>query len=108
MSNNPTWSDSGQGDLLELVAQGSATGAADTEWLIFRAALSDAAVDGVVYPNTLRPLVRGRVAPRRISAFTSRALALGLVSYTGEWEVSNDVEGRNSGKPQRVMRLGAA
>jgi hypothetical protein len=108
VSTNPIWTDSGQGDLLELVAQGSATGTADDEWLIFQAALSDAAVDGVIYPNTLRPLVRGRVAPKRIAAFTARAVARGLVHYNGQWQVSDDREGGNAGRPARVMAVGAA
>jgi hypothetical protein len=103
---HPTWADSEQGDLLELVARGSATGAADAEWPLYVEALHDAADEfGVIYPNVLRPLTRGRIAPRRISAFTSRALARKVIAYTGEWQISDDREGRNAGRPQRVMRL---
>lgn len=34
-----------------------------------------------------------------------RACAQGLLRATGEWEVSDDAEGRNTGKPCRVYRL---
>lgn len=107
MSSIPVWADSNQGDLLALVAMGApSTGTADAEWLIFTDALTEAADEqGVIRPNTLRPLVRGKVAPRRISAFTNRALSEGLVAYTGEWQVSDDHAGRNGGKPARIMRL---
>lgn len=106
MTAQPRWEDSGQSDLLELIALGSPTGTSDAEWRIFEEALYTAAdEEGRIMPNTLRPLVRGKVAPRRISAFTSRALARGLVEYDGGWEVSDDLAGRNTGKPARVMRL---
>jgi hypothetical protein len=45
--------------------------------------------------------VRGVVAPRRLGAFTNRALAVGLLVWRGEWIVSDDHEGRNGGKPCR-------
>jgi hypothetical protein len=79
---------------------------ADAEWSLFVEALRVVAIGpgGRIGPNELRPLIRGKVAPRRIGAFTNRALSLGLVAYTGEWEVSDDTEGRNRGKPARVMR----
>lgn len=103
----PVWDDSGQGDLLALVATGNiATTTAEAEWseyveaLLFLAALHN----GIIRPNDLRPLVRGKVAPRRIGAFTSRALALGYVVYTGDWQVSDDTAGKNGGKPARILR----
>lgn len=105
MTTQPTWDDSGQGDLLSLVATGPMSGHADGEWLSFTSALKAVAYnDGAIDPNELRLLVRQHVAPQRIGAFTNRALAQGLVEYTGEWVVSDDTEGRNSGKPCRVMR----
>lgn len=105
MTTYPVWSDSGQGDLLALVRDESHP-STDHEWLIFTDALRTAAdSDGVIRPNVLRPLIRGKVAPRRIGAFTNRALADGLVAYTGEWQVSDDAAGRNGGKPMRIMRL---
>ena len=107
---HPTWSDSSQGDLLELVAQGSPSSpSADEEWETYQSALVEAAdADGIVRPNVLRPLVRGRIAPRRISAFTSRAVARDLIVPTGEWEISDDHAGRNAGRPMRTYRLAGA
>jgi len=100
----PTWSDSGQGDLLELVAQGSATGTADAEWDLYVAALRDEAIVGAgrIDPNGLRRRVRGRVAPKRLGAFVSRAVARDLIAVTSEWTESDDTEGRNAGRPCRV------
>jgi len=60
--------------------------------------------DGWISPNALRPLVRGHVSPRRIGAFANRALKQGLVFYAGTYEISDDTEGRNSGRPCRVLR----
>ncbi len=108
MTAQPTWTDSGQGDLLELVAMGSpATGTADAEWQEFVTALRYVAEprEGLISPNALRPLVRGVVSPKRIGAFTSRAVAQGLIEPTGEWETSDDTEGRNAGRPCRIYRL---
>lgn len=97
--------DEATADLLTLVRD-EGHPSADHEWELFADALRDAADDlGVIRPNALRPLVRGVVAPRRIGAFTNRALAEGLVEYTGEWQVSDDNAGRNGGKPARIMRL---
>lgn len=109
MSAQPQWEsvDDYTSDLLALVAEGSpATPSVDEEWDAFTKCLQYASqIDcGPIYPNTLRPMVRGHVAPNRIGAFTNRALAQKLVEYTGEWQVSDDVAGRNGGKPARVMR----
>lgn len=103
----PAWSDSHQGDLLGLVAQGSpATPSADEEWDFYVKALQIASqIDcGPIKPNTLRPMVRNHVAPKRIAAFTSRAIARNLIEPTGEWEISDDREGRNAGRPARCYR----
>lgn len=58
----PRWEDSGQGDLLELVAMGSpSTGSADAEWRAFEYHLRDAASrTGRISPNYFRYLVRGQ------------------------------------------------
>ena len=37
-----------------------------------------AAFDGLVTPNALRGLVRGKVAPKRLGAFAHRALSAGI------------------------------
>jgi hypothetical protein len=49
--------------------------------------------------------LRNVIAPKRIGAFTNRAKAEGLIVDTGEWQVSDDHEGRNAGRPARVYRL---
>lgn len=108
--SGPKWApvDEETSDLLSLVATGPlAPPTADEEWVDFQRCLRTVAAEngGLVLPNALRPLVRGHIAPRRIGAFTNRALAQGLVEYTGDWETSNDLEGRNAGKPARIMRL---
>jgi len=105
MTSQPTWSpvDDATADLLTLVADTDHP-SVDHEWRLFVSALEAAVDNGLVRPNDLRPRLRGRVAPRRIGAYTNRALKLGLVAYTGDWQVSDDHEGKNAGKPARVMR----
>ena len=106
MTAQPQWSDSEQGDLLELVARGNvATDAADREWDFFVNALENVgAVDGRISANVMREHVRGVVAPKRIGAFTSRAVARGLIVPDG-WELSDDRQGGNAGRPARCYRL---
>lgn len=108
MSTQPRWEavDSEVADLLTLVADVEHP-SVDFEWEHFLGSLREVAIctaDGLIRPNALRPKLRGQVAPRRIGAFTNRALSQGLVEYTGEWQISDDTEGRNGGKPARVMR----
>lgn len=104
----PRWEavDDSTADLLSLVATGPMSGHADHEWDHFVWALREADYQdvGMIRPNTLRKLVRQRVAPRRIGAYTNRAVARGLIEATGEWEISDDHEGRNAGRPCRVYR----
>jgi hypothetical protein len=97
-------------DLLTLVALGSSTGTADAEWDLYVAALATVAARhaGLIFPNELRPMVRGKVKPQRIGALRNRAIARGLVKPLEQadprhWEVSNDHEGRNIGKPAAVV-----
>jgi hypothetical protein len=108
VSAQPEWSpvEDETADLLSLVADGPMSGHADREWDLYVHALRFAATadNGTVHPNTLRCLVRDHVAPRRIGAYTNRALARGLIEATGEWEISDDTEGRNAGRPCRVYR----
>lgn len=96
--------DTETGSLLDLIAEDEHP-SVDYEWEAYLAALK-AATDttGLIRPNRLRPLVRGKVAARRIGAFTHRALSQRLIEPTGDWEVSDDTEGRNGGKPARVYR----
>lgn len=105
--SGPRWSpvDSEQADLLTLVADEGHV-SADFEWSAFTAALIEVAnVDGIVPANLLRQVVRGKVAPRRIGAFTNRALAAGIIEWRGEWVTSDDREGRNAGRPVRQYVL---
>lgn len=108
MTTHPTWSpvDDDTADLLTLVADVDHP-SIDREWTVYVNALRIAAEceGGIIRPNRLRPMVRNHVAPRRIGAFANRALSLGLVAYTGEYEISDDRSGRNGGKPARIMRL---
>jgi hypothetical protein len=91
-------------DLLDLVAT-EQTPPVDREWQHYVDSLATVASRhaGLIPPNELRPLVRGEIAPKRIGALTHRALSQGLVRRTGDWQVSDDVEGRNGGKPAPVM-----
>lgn len=107
MTAQPQWSavDDATADLLALVAD-EGHPSVDYEWDEFVNALRYVAdADGICRPNALRPLLRGVVAPKRIGAFVNRALAAGLIEPTGEWQTSNDAEGRNAGRPARVYRL---
>jgi hypothetical protein len=112
MSTQPTWADSEQTDLLELVARGNiATDTAEQEWAVYVDALRLASVHGggVIDPNSLRVILGDDVKPQRVGAFCNRALSRGLVEFTGEWVTSTDSKGRNRGKPVRAMRwLGGA
>lgn len=107
MTSAPQWStvDDSAADLLSLVADDGHP-SSDYEWAEYVRCLHHAAdAEGRIDPNRLRPLVTGVVAPRRVGAFANRALRAGLVAYTGEYVVSDDRDGRNGGKPARVMRL---
>lgn len=110
-TSGPQWSpvDDTTADLLTLV-RSEGHPSADHEWSIFTEALVTASLfDGIVRPNDLRPLIRGRVAPKRIGAFVNRALAEGLIVWRGEWQVSDDSQGRNAGRPAKVyVRPGGA
>lgn len=105
MSTAPRWEpvDSDTADLLSLVADTNHP-SADYEWRVFNTCLAAARDGDIIRPNVLRPLLRNRVAPRRIGAYTHRALREGLIAYTGEYEVSDDRQGGNAGRPMRVMR----
>jgi len=107
MTSQPTWApiDDDTASLLTLVADVDHP-SVDHEWTVYVNALTILAelYGGTIRPNDLRPMVRNHIAPRRIGAFTNRALKLGLVAYTGDWQISDDHEGKNAGKPARVMR----
>lgn len=107
MTTAPNWSptDDDTTDLLSLVADVDHP-SVDREWSHYQDSLCVAAdSSGRINPNCLRELLRDDVAPRRIGAFTQRALKLGLIRYSGEWVTSTDTVGRNAGRPCRVIEL---
>jgi hypothetical protein len=108
MTAAPTWAsvDDDAADLLALVANDPHP-SSDFEWREFVTAVEHVARrhDGRVPSNALRPLVRGVVAPKRIGSFTRRALLEGLIVWRGEWQVSDDTESRNAGRPVKVYEL---
>lgn len=78
------------------------------EWHTFRAALRTATRDdGTIHQADVRPLIRGRVAPKHVGTLYRRAKAEGLIVDTGEREQSNDVAGRNADKLDRIYRSAA-
>ncbi len=82
---------------------------ATDEWTTFVAALKQARRDdGSRHQCDVRPLIRGRLAPKHIGAYWRRARSQGLVVDTGEREQSNDVAGRNADKLDRIYAWGEA
>lgn len=60
---------------------------------------------GRIDPNLLRPLTRAStIPPRSISSFARKARTDRLVEDSGEFVISDDVEGGNAGKPVRILR----
>lgn len=100
----PQWSpvDDDTADLLTLVADTDHF-SIGLEWGIFVTALMVAAgSDGMVRPNDMRPMLAGRVAPRRVGSFYRKACLEGLIAPTDKWQTSDDAHGRNVGKPARI------
>lgn len=107
-SEGPRWApvDSDTGDLLDLIAeQNPATSQEVREWEHFLKVLAEIAkATGNIDQNAVRPLLRGEIKPQRIGAFYHRAAKAGLIAWTGAWQESDDLNGKNSGKPTRVYR----
>lgn len=106
----PRWEsvDSHTADLLSFAAQIESE-AASLEWAEFKRALAWVADEsGRIDPNDLRETIRGIVAPRRVGAFTHRALTSGLLVWDGGYVTSTDKQGRNAGRPIRAYRLGGS
>jgi hypothetical protein len=86
---------------------------ADEDWRRFVAACeyeSNSLHGYSVNPNDVRKrlTIDGElsIAPRRLSAFWSRATGKkGFLDNTDEWTVNNDHKGGNAGKPIRLRRL---
>lgn len=65
--------------------------------------------DGTTDGNAWRPLIPAFVYPRVVGATVHALVTRGVMAPTGEWRTSDDVAGRNSGRPVRVYRwTGAA
>lgn len=60
--------------------------------------------DGTVCGNDWRGLIPTWVYPRVIGATVNALTKAGILRPTGEWRISDDLAGRNSGKPVRVYR----
>lgn len=103
----PQWSavDDDTADLLSLVAsEHPAIPQEEREWEHFVAVLQEVALaTGLIDQNVTRPLLRGEVKPQRVGAFFHRATKAGLIRVEG-WNTSDDLEGKNGGKPARVYR----
>ena len=79
------------------------------EWTFFVTALRNAVgPDGLIHQGNVRPIIRGRVEPKHVGTFYRRAKSEGLIRDTGEREPSNDVQGRNADKLDRVYEWRAA
>jgi hypothetical protein len=79
----------------------------EPEWLIFTAALRQAARGGEVHQRNMRPLLRGRIKPQQIGQQYKRAIREGLIAEIGR-EESNDQIGRNTNKWEPVYELRSA
>jgi hypothetical protein len=90
------------GDLLDLIQADWLPFAEEDRNVIARAIRDDAAAhDGRISSNRVRRLIPTRVKPTRVGP-VYRALCLqGVIEVTG-WEISDDLHGRNSGKPART------
>ena len=55
----------------------------------------------------VRPLIRGRIAPKHIGSLYRRARSEGLLVDTGQLEPSTDAAGRNTDKQSRIYRVAA-
>jgi len=77
------------------------------EWSLFIVALRQAARDGIVHQNDVRPLIRGRIYHKHIGPLYTRAKAAGVLVELHR-EQSEDGIGRNTHHASGVYRLGAA
>jgi hypothetical protein len=91
------------GSLLDLIADDHvhADDRAEIERVILAVALE---YDGHIDPNTVRRRLPAWVQPQLIGP-TYRALCLAREIEPAGWTTSDDLRGRNSGKPARTYRL---
>ena len=64
-----------------------------------------AANNGIVDANLVRPHIHHSVFPKVIGAVYNVLIRKGALVPTGDWSISNDTAGRNSGRPVRRYRL---
>ncbi len=77
----------------------------ESEWRLFVGALQQVVrPDGRVHQHDVRPLIRGRVAPKRIGQFYARAKREELLVQVGK-EPSNDRQGRNTHHDSPIYEL---
>lgn len=75
------------------------------EWVIFVAALrSVVRADKTVHACDVRPIIRGRIEPKRIGQAWKRARSVGLLVELGH-ERSDDDQGRNRGRMEPFYEL---
>lgn len=60
--------------------------------------------DGTVCGNDWRGLIPAWVYPRVVGATVHALARRGILQATGDWAISDDTVGKNSGKPVRVYR----
>ena len=91
------------GSLLDLIADDHihADDRAEIERVILAVALE---YDGHIDPNTVRRRLPTWVQPQLVGP-TYRALCLAREIEPAGWTTSDDLRGRNSGKPARTYRL---
>ena len=63
--------------------------------------------NGTVSANDWRSLIPTWVYHRVVGATVNALTKAGHLTHTGEWVISDDVKGRNSGKPTRLYRWSA-
>ena len=88
--------------ILDLIA-GDPIHERDREAIVdaIRASVRD---DGTVSGNDWRPRLPAWVYPRCVGSTVHALAKAGVLAPTGEWVVSDDLAGRNSGKPTRLYR----
>jgi hypothetical protein len=95
--------DTHTGSLLDLIADDHihADDRTEIERVILAVALE---YDGHIDPNTVRRRLPAWVQPQLVGP-TYRALCLAREIEPAGWTTSDDLRGRNSGKPARTYRL---
>ena len=59
---------------------------------------------GITSSNHWRPLIPTWVYPKVVGATVNALTKAGVLVKTGQWLISNDVHGRNSGRPTMTYR----